>query len=67
MPLDHHITNPEPLIQSDIDLVRDMNCFQKELKRPFDAWPSWAKDDAQRVANYRRRILCEDLQARSRG
>lgn len=49
----YEITNPAPIIQSDIDLVRKMNRTQHSLYSPFDAWPQWAKRDAQLVADYR--------------
>lgn len=52
--IDYEITNPAPMIQTDIDLVRKMNPFQRSLAGPFETWPEWAKRDAQLIANYRR-------------
>jgi hypothetical protein len=60
MPLDYEITNPAPLVQSDIDLVRLMNQRQRSLVGPFETWPDWAKRDAQIVANYRRMLTSND-------
>ena len=41
------------IIQTDLDLVRGMSRFQQKLAAPFDTWPEWAKEDAQRIADYR--------------
>jgi hypothetical protein len=45
---------PHPIIQSDIEVVWQMNNGQKELCGPFETWPEWAKRDVQLLANYRR-------------
>ena len=58
--IDYEITNPAPMIQTDIDLVRKMNPFQRSLAGPFETWPEWAKRDAQIVANYRRSFTIND-------
>lgn len=50
-----------PMIQTDIDLVREMNSSQRELHRPFDMWPEWAKHDAQLAANYREHCVASAL------
>lgn len=60
MPIDYDITNPAPLMQSDVDLIRLMNPSQKELRGSFEIWPEWAKKDALLVAAYRRRFSTND-------
>lgn len=54
--LDYHLNNPAPIAQSDVDVIRSMNPRQREILKPFDVWPEWAKRDAQILANYRQQL-----------
>lgn len=59
-----YVPPPAPLLPSDVQLVKDMNPTQKQLWRaPFEAWPEWAKRDAQLIANYRREFTTKPTHA----
>jgi len=56
---------PEEITPADIELVRQLNPrVRRGLPAPYEAWPKWAQNDAQLVANYRRHVVASAATAK---
>jgi hypothetical protein len=56
--------SPEPIIEADLEQVRILNPKSGvDFRAPLRAWPVWAQEDAQRIANFRRWVREQALKA----